>query len=329
MTPAPAAPGVLLPAFGRGYVSGGGAAQAALPAEEGAAAALEAASAAAASQWEGTVEKVHYHSAQTSYSVVRVALRPEAPAVPPGAGGRTRRRVVTAVGNLPRLAVGQGVRLAGEWAQHPQYGHQLRVSGLEELPPGSNADMVAYLSGGVIPGVGPATAQRMVAAFEGGVEAVLDGDDAAARLAEGAGIGARTAAKIKAGWDEGRWAREGSRFLRDAGVPAALAQRVAQQLGARTREAVARDPYAALGALGLPLAKADRVAALVGAPADLVSRAAAAMAQSLKAAAKAGHTHLPWARLEGECREVLAELGKQHGARRQEGVFRRRRPPRR
>jgi ATP-dependent exoDNAse (exonuclease V) alpha subunit len=271
---------------------------------------------------EGTVQRVQFRDAESFYTILRLALSPGS-AAPPGEAAPARGRgrpVVTVVGTLPSGAsVGQAVRVAGAWQTHRQYGLQLRAAGdLERAPAGSSSpsELVAYLAGGVIPGVGPATAQRLVDGLAQEVEAVLDSDGAVAAItAHCAGVGHRTAEKIKAGWDEGRAAREGSMFLRRAGLPAALAQRVVERYGARTRAAVEADPYSALRAFNPPLAKVDRWAAAVAAPADLVSRGAGALRQCLAdAAAREGHTHLPWAELEAAAAALLSELGAAHGA---------------
>jgi ATP-dependent exoDNAse (exonuclease V) alpha subunit len=143
---------------------------------------------------------------------------------------------------------------------------------------------------------------------------VLDSPDAVAKLSGCEGVGRSKALKIKEGWDAGKDARLGSQFLRDAGVPAALAQRVAESLTSRTQEVVTADPYAALGSFGLPLTTVDGVAASMDAPADLVSRAVAAFERCLVISAeREGHTYLPWSKLENEARKLLDDLGLQHG----------------
>jgi exodeoxyribonuclease V alpha subunit len=211
--------------------------------------------------------------------------------------------------------VGQSLRITGTWTDHKQYGRQFSAVDVEELRFNSDADMFTYLSSGGIPGVGPATAQRIRAKHGEQVEEVLDHPDAVAKLMACEGIGAKMAARIKSGWDASVGAREGARFLREAGLPLALAQKVAARFGPATREVIQADPYAALASFRMPLTKVEQVAAAVGAPPDLVSRAEAAVVHCLDAAAaQEGHSLLPWHELELRCRKLLGDMAKQHGA---------------
>ncbi|KAG7669856.1 hypothetical protein Ndes2437B_g06050 [Nannochloris sp. 'desiccata'] len=286
---------------------------------------------------QGAVQKVHYRSPQTAYTVLRLSVHPDfvdnvpemietAPSTAAASArnsqrnnGKTtnakpRKPVITIVGTLPQIAVGQTVRVTGSWTTHHQYGQQLRAVTFDELRPVGHSDLVAYLSGGILPGVGPVTAQRMVDRYKEDIVDILDSPDAVAKLSTCEGVGRSKALKIKDGWDAGKDARLGSQFLRDAGVPAALAQRVAESLTSRTQEVVTTDPYAALGSFGLPLTAVNKVAAAMYAPADLVSRAVAAVERCLVISAeREGHTYLPWSTLENEARKLLDDLGMLHG----------------
>jgi len=286
---------------------------------------------------QGSVQKIHYRSPQTAYTVLRLSVHPDfvdnvpemvetAPSTAAASAqnrrrsnGRTtgkkpRKPVITIVGTLPQIAVGQTVRVTGSWTTHHQYGQQLRAVSFDELRPEGLPNLVAYLSGGILPGVGPVTAERMVNRYKEDIFDILDSPDAVEKLSSCEGVGRSKAVKIKDGWDAGRDARLGSQFLREAGVPAALAQRVAESLTSRTQEVVTTDPYAALGSFGLPLTTVDRVAAAMSAPAELVSRAVAAMERCLVISAeREGHTYLPWSTLEKEARKLLDDLGMQHG----------------
>jgi len=162
--------------------------------------------------------------------------------------------------------------------------------------------------------VGPVTAERLVDYFGSSILDVLDSSNAAHQLSQCSRIGRGKAEQIKTGWDRGRDAREGSMFLREAGVPAALAQRVAESMGNLTQELVRKDPFKTLRAFGLPVKKIDLVADRVGAPPDLVSRAAASMEEALSTAANSeGHTFLPWERLAIETKRALDDLSSHNG----------------
>ncbi|GAB4821863.1 hypothetical protein N2152v2_008909 [Parachlorella kessleri] len=296
---------------------------------------------------EGTVQKVQFRCSNTAYSVLRVQVTTspelEAAAAAAGAGAllapkgrhgsrgsstspssgtssasavpyRPRKVTLPVVGSLPTVAVGQRLRFTGSWGEHRQYGWQFKASDIEELSPQNDSDLVAYLAGGAIPGVGPVMAQRLVDKWGPEVEAVLDSPSAVEMLVKCDKVGAKTAEKIKAGWDMSRGTREGVMFLREHGVPIPLAQRVADKWGASTRALVERDPYAALAGLGLGFNKVDQLAARIGAPADLVSRGALALQDILSAAAaEDGHVYLPWKLLEPKARRLLVDAGRNHG----------------
>lgn len=224
-------------------------------------------------------------------------------------------KTVTVIGTLPHVVTGQPLKLSGSWTVHQQYGEQFRVAHVEELSPEEgNIDVKAYLASGIIPGVGPVTADAMVKRWGSNIISILDSDDAVSMLCQCSGIKQGKAEKIKEGWDAGKDAREGSSFLRDAGVPIVIAQRIAESLGKKTKEIVSRDPYSVLGAFGLSLKKADIVATQMDAPSSLVSRAAAALEHCLAMAAGGeGHTFLPWVELEKQAKAFLEELSVQHG----------------
>ena len=126
-----------------------------------------AAAASAAVSVEGTVQRITFRAEDTGYTVLRLTLAADeasssSSSSSSGGGSSSKRRrkeVVTVVGTLPRVAVGQTLLLRGTWVQHPQYGQQLRATDLEELPASGEEELVAYLGGGAIPGVGRVTAR--------------------------------------------------------------------------------------------------------------------------------------------------------------------------
>lgn len=253
---------------------------------------------------EGVVHRIHYRSLDTLYTVLSIALRN------PAVSKRSRKRLVTAVGNFWQLDVGQSVRIHGEWTTHPQYGRQLKAKSYEELRPEESGDMMAFLSGGAVPGVGPVIAKKLVDYFGNRVRDMLESPDAVDQMTNGPGISKSRAIKIKQGWNDGRDAREGFEFLSRLGIPAPIAKRVYDSLGPKASEIISKDPYIALGGVGLSISRIDKVADAVGAPKDLlVSRVASAMRRCLVVGAESeGHTHLPWNRLESETLRLLEDL---------------------
>ncbi|PSC71270.1 exodeoxyribonuclease V subunit alpha [Micractinium conductrix] len=231
------------------------------------------------------------------------------------AGSKGGRRVITVVGNLPQVAVGQALRLRGTWVEHKQYGRQLKATDLEEVALSSDDELVTYLGGGAIAGVGPVTARCMVERWGVEIESKLNSRAAVRHLTACSGIGPAKAEKIKAAWDATKGTRDGVRFLQEHAIPLPLAQRIAERHGHHTVAQVAADPYAALAGFGMPFSKLDLLACRMGARPDLVSRAAAAVLQCLgEAATEEGHCYLPWSRLEHDVAKLLQETGRHHGS---------------
>ncbi|KAI3435893.1 hypothetical protein D9Q98_001951 [Chlorella vulgaris] len=271
---------------------------------------------------QGTVQKVTFRSPDTGYTVFRLQVAadvgsPQDPAAGSAAASQRsvkgKRSVITVVGNLQAVAVGQSLLLSGSWVDHKQYGQQLRVDDVEELTPSTDCEMVAYLGGGALAGVGPVTAQRMVDKWGTDIESKLNSRSAVQYLTQCEGIKKPKAEKIKQAWDATQGTREGVIFLKEHGISLPLAQRVAKRHGPHTVARVKRDAYHALAGFGLPFSKVDMLAGKVDAPPDLVSRAAMALQQCLAAAAsQEGHTYLPWHRLEQQGRHLLRDVGLQH-----------------
>lgn len=262
-----------------------------------------------------------------------------------GPAGRPPR-VVSATGLTPGLGKGQRVRLGGAWAHDPTYGPQLKVTEWAEVPPQDAGGMLAYLAGGRaapgaserasgrtqraraatphraphpaspplsprsnVPGVGPATAGRLVAAFGGDVMSVLSAPDAAARLLSVPGFGPASAAKLAAAVQAGAGARAFAEFLRAGlGLPPPLAAAAARRLGPGAEAAVRGDPYGALLPLrGATFAAVDGAAAALGFGDDHPARLAAALVDALSSRAQSdGHSYLSWAEAEARAQQTLA-----------------------
>src|SRR5687767_8026551 len=134
---------------------------------------------------EGTVERVTFHNPENGYSVVR--LKP------------ARGDLVTLVGNLPELSPGEHLRLQGEWTAHAEYGRQFKVERCEQTLPATVEGIRRYLGSGLIKGVGPKTADRIVQAFGRETLDIIDQDPD--RLHEVAAIGPKRIRLIREAWD--------------------------------------------------------------------------------------------------------------------------------
>ncbi|MFW5936435.1 MAG: ATP-dependent RecD-like DNA helicase [Desulfosalsimonas sp.] len=232
---------------------------------------------------EGWLEQITYHSPQTHYTVARMQTGPGS-------------RPVTIVGHLPGAAAGQGVRINGKWVTHPRYGEQFRFENAEITRPATVSGIRQYLESGVIQGVGPATAKKIISAFGADTFEVLD--DAPFRLAEIEGIGDASASAIARQWQRHRAISEIMNFLQKHGIKAAYAARIHQAYGEAAMDILTHDPYQLaeeLPAAGFAIAEA--IAANTDVQADQTRRAAACIRHLLHEATASGHVFLPEDRL--------------------------------
>eukprot|EP00890_Picochlorum_soloecismus_P000258 jgi/Picsp_1/1232/NSC_04713-R1_family len=278
---------------------------------------------------QGVIKKVNYRASESGYTVMRVSVSNEyAESIPDVAlggvssssgysrmgqkkQGSVQHSSVTVVGILPVLHVGQHVSVEGSWTTHPTYGMQLRASTVTSSSPSGSDDLIAFLSGGAIHGVGPATAVKMVDTWGDDILSVLDSDDAVKKLQLCEGIGRNKAVAIKTAWDSGRDARKGAQFLCDAGIPAGPAQRIAETYGSETEAKVLRDPYSTLNRFGISLDAIENFAVQSKCDLDLISRVALVMTKCLMVCSnRDGHTYVTWDELERLTKKRLEDLSR-------------------
>jgi len=138
---------------------------------------------------EGVVERITYYNAENGYTVLRLSAR-----------GLPADELATVVGSLPEITPGESLRLHGQWITSPQYGRQFKADKCEQVLPATVEGIRKYLGSGLIKGVGPVTAQRIVKKFGAETLAVLD--QSPRRIREVLGIGPKRAAAIAQAWDE-------------------------------------------------------------------------------------------------------------------------------
>ena len=240
---------------------------------------------------QGTVERTTYYSQETGYSVLRLKVR-----------GRTD--LVTVVGNLPEVNPGESLRLDGIWTTHSQYGRQFRVERCEQVMPATVEGIKRYLGSGLVKGVGPVTAARIVQRFGLDTLAVLD--EAPERLREALGVGEKRAAAIARAWQEQQQIREVMLFLQSHGVTTGLAVKIYSTYGDDALQVVQEDPYRlARDIWGVGFKTADKIAQNLGLPQDAPSRVQAGVAYTLSQLANEGHVYVPEDHLISECQQLL------------------------
>jgi exodeoxyribonuclease V alpha subunit len=246
----------------------------------------------------GVVERITYHNEENGYTVAKLA---------PESGQRAifgAEREVAIIGNMVGVNVGESVELTGRWTVHPEYGKQFAVEQMKPILPATVAGMEKYLGSGLIRGVGPVTARRIVKHF--GIETLEMIEQRPERLVEVPGVGQKRADTIVRAWAEQRAIKEVMLFLQSYGVSTSLATRIYKQYGDNAIALVRSDPYQlARDIFGIGFLTADKIAQAMGLPADSPQRVAAGVAYALNEASEEGHVYLPTDELVHSTAELL------------------------
>ncbi len=234
----------------------------------------------------GSVERITYYNPENGYSVLR--LRPEHGRMP----GIDREGLVTVTGNLPELTAGEYLHLSGNWINHPKHGVQFQVEICRQALPATIFGIRRYLGSGLVKGIGPRLAERIVAHF--GMETLEVIERAPARLQEVPDIGPRRSHLIARAWEEQKQVKEIMLFLHSHGISTNLAVKIYKQYGDLALAVVQSDPYRlARDVFGIGFKTADRIAQSLGLPADHPSRLEAGVVYALNQATDDGHVYTP------------------------------------
>ena len=246
----------------------------------------------------GVVERITYHNEENGYTVAKLT---------PEATGRTlfgAVREVAIVGNMLGLNVGESVELTGRWTVHGEYGRQFQVETFRPVLPATIAGLEKYLGSGLIKGVGPVTAQRIVKHF--GLDTLTVIEESPERLAEAPGVGPKRVEMISKAWAEQRAIKEVMLFLQSNGVSTSLATKIYKFYGDDAINQVRCDPYQlARDIFGIGFLIADKIARALGMPEDAPERVAAGVAYALNMASEEGHVFLPTSELVRLTAELL------------------------
>ncbi|MCX4757611.1 SF1B family DNA helicase RecD2 [Kitasatospora purpeofusca] len=235
-------------------------------------------------QVEGVLERITYANEETGYTVARVDT------------GRGGNDLLTVVGALLGAQPGESLRLHGRWGSHPQYGRQFVVENYTTVLPATIQGIQRYLGSGLIKGIGPRFAERIVERF--GVDTLEVIEHEPARLIEVPGLGPKRTKKIAAAWEEQKAIKEVMVFLQGVGVSTSLAVRIYKQYEDASIGVVKNEPYRlASDVWGIGFLTADRIAQAVGIPHDSPERVKAGLQYALSQSSDQGHCYLPEERL--------------------------------
>jgi exodeoxyribonuclease V alpha subunit len=247
----------------------------------------------------GVVERLTYQNPETGYTVARLAPEQASPDA-----ARGEDRLVALVGTLADLTPGEAIVAEGWWQQHAKHGWQFQVVRYRTTLPATLQGMRTYLGSGLVRGIGPVIAERIVEAFGEATFSVIDAD--ANLLKEVPGIGPVRAARIAATWAEQRQIREVMAALQGFGLSTSLAVRIYKRFGDDSARVIQEEPYRlAREVWGIGFKTADKVAQAVGIAHDAPARLQAGVLHALSAAADDGHTLLPEPDLLGRAADLL------------------------
>ena len=229
---------------------------------------------------EGTVENVIFHNEENGYTVLQLTVEGE-------------DEPVNVVGCIPCAAAGEGMTVTGTWSVHPVHGPQLTAESVERRMPRSEEDMIAYLSSGILKGVGPATARRMVERF--GTDTLLVIEQEPQRLRCIKGVSAQRAQELSAAFRALAGLRQLMEFLARYDLPVYLAMSLQRTYGDNAIQRLRDDPYILSRAqYGVDFALTDAIAISMGFDGDDPCRLRAALEYELSHnASGGGHVFLP------------------------------------
>ncbi|MGA7122419.1 MAG: ATP-dependent RecD-like DNA helicase [Polyangiaceae bacterium] len=240
---------------------------------------------------EGVVERITFENAQSSFRVIKLAV--------PGRADR-----VAVIGTFPSTPLGARVRVRGHIEVDRKHGEQLRAESFIELAPDTLLGLEKYLASGVIKGVGPKLAERIVAAF--GLDSLEVLDRHPERLREVEGLGEKRRVALERAWREQRATRDVMVFLQSHGTTLALAMRIVRRYGARAMSVVSRDPYRlAIDVRGVGFKTADRIASSMGVAANSPERMQAGVLQVLHDVTESGHVWTSFGELTARAAHML------------------------
>ena len=227
----------------------------------------------------GSVERVTFHNPENGFCVLRTRAR-------------GHRDLVTVVGHAAMVAPGEWITASGEWINDRTHGQQFKARFIRTAEPSSTEGIEKYMGSGMIRGIGPVYARKLVRAFGEKVFDVIEAEPE--RLREVTGIGKVRAKRITDAWAEQKVVREIMVFLHSHGVGTARAVRIFRTYGADAVQVMTENPYRlARDIRGIGFRTADAIAMTLGIAKTAMIRVRAGIGYALTEAMDEGHCGLP------------------------------------
>ncbi|KPK28926.1 MAG: recombinase RecD [Nitrospira bacterium SG8_3] len=244
-----------------------------------------------ADELEGQIERITYTNEETGYTVARIRVTGYS-------------EPITAVGKLISPTPGELLKMEGAWMDHPKFGRQFKVIRYRSVVPSSIEGIRRYLGSGLIKGIGPVMASRIVEKFKEKTLEVID--NRIEELEKVGGIGPERVAMIRRAWEEQKDIREVMIFLQGHGVSSAYATKIFKRYGHNAISVLKKNPYTlATDIFGIGFQTADRIAEKLGFEKSAPVRAEAGILYVLAQLSDDGHVYYPYEPLIEKCKEIL------------------------
>jgi exodeoxyribonuclease V alpha subunit len=240
---------------------------------------------------QGQIERITFTSEETGYTVAKIKVY-------------GRRELVTIIGNIVNPTPGEIIKMKGEWGNHPKYGEQFKIVFCQTTTPASVHGIEKYLGSGLVKGIGPVMAKRIVKMFKEKTLEVIENE--IDKLVDVEGIGQKRIGMIRKAWEEQKEIRAVMIFLQSHGVSSGYAAKIFKQYGNDAIKIVQENPYRlATDIFGIGFITADKIAEKMGFAKDSELRAAAGILYVLHELTDEGHVYYPYEPLIGKCKEML------------------------
>lgn len=227
----------------------------------------------------GTLERITYHNSDNGYAILKVFVK-------------GYKDLVTIVGNIATISVGEYLKCQGVWFNDKNYGLQFKAEFIQNLPPNSLKGIEKYLGSGLIKGIGPVYAKKLVDAFGESVFDVIENEPSKLRKING--VGKWRCQTITDNWSKQKVVREIMVFLQSHGVGTARATRIYKTYGDDAIKLVSENPYRlARDIKGIGFVSSDQIARNLGIPANSIIRARSGISHILLEGVSNGHCGLP------------------------------------
>jgi exodeoxyribonuclease V alpha subunit len=228
---------------------------------------------------EGSVERITFHSEDNHFTIAKMKIK-------------GRRDLVTIIGHIFSITPGEVLKVQGTFERHPKYGQQLRITHYESVIPATVLGIEKYLGSGLVKGIGPEMAKRIVKQF--GLETLNVIEKDIQKLAKVEGIGPKRIGQIKEAWKEQKEIRRIMIFLQGFGVSTGLATKIFKTYGQQAVSRMQENPYTlATDIFGVGFLTADRIAEKMGISKEALMRLEAGLIYLLQQKSEEGQVCLP------------------------------------